>query len=87
MSEVYINNKLSGEIDNPQEFVQQFREERRRSAISPNVNIFIHPITQDVAIETMKGRTRRPLIVVLDGRSMLTPEHLSKLPKKKIAFN
>ena len=87
MSEVYINNKLSGEIDNPQEFVQQFREERRRSAISPNVNIFIHPITQDVAIETMKGRTRRPLIVVRDGRSMLTPEHLSKLERKEWAWN
>ncbi|MDO8480967.1 MAG: DNA-directed RNA polymerase subunit B [Nanoarchaeota archaeon] len=87
MSEVYINNKLSGEIDNPQEFVQQFREERRRSAISHNANIFLHAITQDVYIETMKGRARRPLIVVRDGRSMLTSDQVSKLERKELIWN
>ncbi|MBR9699220.1 DNA-directed RNA polymerase subunit B [Candidatus Woesearchaeota archaeon] len=86
MSEVYLNNKLAGEVDNPQEIVEQFREQRRKGEISPNANIFFNELTKDVYVETQKGRARRPLIVVKDGRPLITEEHLKKLEKDEMQW-
>ena len=71
MSEVYINNKLIGEVGNPSEFVTDFKEQRRKGIISHNVNIYLNETTKDIYVETQKGRVRRPLIVISDGKGKL----------------
>ena len=79
MAEVYINSKLVGEVEDPHEFVAKFREERRRNAISQGVNISLSDNTQDIFVETQKGRARRPLLIVKDGKPLITEAHIKKL--------
>jgi DNA-directed RNA polymerase subunit B' len=87
MAEVYVNSKLVGEVDNPNEFIEQLRDERRKSAYSSNVNVYLNETTNDIFIETSKGRARKPVIVVKDGKPLLTDEHVEKLKKNEIEFN
>ena len=84
MSEVYINSKLIGEVGSPRQFAIQMREERRRGNLDPNVNIYYNNETTDIYIETEKGRAQRPLIVVKDGKSLLTEEHRKKLARGEV---
>jgi DNA-directed RNA polymerase subunit B len=86
MSEVYLNSKLVGEIDNPEEFVAQFRDERRKGSIFSNVNVYLHEATKDIYVESSKGRARRPVIVVKDGKPLLTDEHIKKLEANELKW-
>ncbi|MFC1768891.1 DNA-directed RNA polymerase subunit B [Nanoarchaeota archaeon] len=87
MGEVYINNKFYGSVDDSKQFVQQVRDERRRGGIPSNVNIYFNDVLDEVQIESGKGRARRPLIVVKDGRPLLTERHLKQLEKNEISWS
>lgn len=84
MSEVYINSKLIGEVDAPKEFAEQIRVERRKGNFSYNMNVFLHEKTKDIYIETLKGRVRRPLIIVKESRALLTEEYFKKMKKNEL---
>ena len=60
MAEIYLNSKFLGTIENPIEFVQKLKEERRRGAIIENLNVSYNEKLNEVQIETSKGRARRP---------------------------
>lgn len=87
MSEVYLNNKFVGEVEDPILFLEQFKTERRRGGISSNVNLFYDDKANNVYIESGKGRAQRPLIVVKDGFPLLTEKHLKQLDKGEITWN
>ena len=67
MVEVYLNSKYVGTVENAKDFVEQIKIERRKSVIDNNVNVFHNEKTDDVFIESSKGRARRPLIVIKGG--------------------
>ncbi|MEK6874144.1 MAG: DNA-directed RNA polymerase subunit B, partial [Nanoarchaeota archaeon] len=85
MSDVYLNSKFIGEIQNPEEFVSNFLSDRRRGVVSHNVNIRV--AGDEVYVESGRGRCRRPLIVVRDGSSVLTDNHLRQLQKGELSWN
>jgi len=87
MAEVYLNSKFVGNTESPLEFVQQIREERRKNSLSNNINVLFNEKQNQVEIETLKGRARRPLIIVKDGQPLLNEEHLKKLEKKEITWS
>ncbi len=87
MSEVYIDGKFIGTVENPEEFVQQVREERRSSKIPDGLNISYNKVSDEVQIELSNGRARRPLIVVKDGKSLLTEDTLKKLQKNELVWS
>jgi len=87
MSEVYLNGKFLGDVENPQQFVNQIKLERRKNKINYNLNVFYNENIDYVIIESGKGRTRRPLIVVKDGQPLLTEQHIKQLEKKEITWN
>lgn len=87
MAEVFINGRFIGEVENPKEFVKRVREERRNSRLPINLNVYLNPKTNQVFLECGKGRARRPLIVVKDGKPLLTEEHIKKLEKKEITWS
>ena len=87
MSEVYLNSKLLGEIDQPMDFVQRFREDRRKGVVNQNANVFLHPVTKDIFIESNKGRARRPVLVVKDGKTLLTEDIQERLNKGDMTWN
>ncbi len=87
MAEVYFNSKFIGTCDNPKDFVSQFVEDRRKGAITDNANIHHDEETNEIYIENLRGRVRRPLIVVKNGESQLTDKHLLQLERNEISWS
>jgi DNA-directed RNA polymerase subunit B len=87
MAEAYLNSKYVGTIDDPVNFVNQLREERRLGKVTTNLNISYNDMSDEVNIEISKGRARRPLIVVKNSQPLLTEKHLRQLEKKEISWS
>lgn len=87
MTEVYLNGKYVGEIDQHEEFISQLKTERRRGALSDNVNIFYDDKIDEIQVFSGRGRSRRPVIVVQNGQQSLTDMHIKQLEKGEISWN
>jgi len=87
MAEVYLNNKYVGTVENPEEFTDQIRFERRRNSISDNINVQYDKEANEIKIDSGKGRARRPVIIVKDGKSLLTDKHVEQLENNEIGWN
>ncbi|MCW1296486.1 MAG: DNA-directed RNA polymerase subunit B [Candidatus Parvarchaeota archaeon] len=87
MSDVFLNGKFVGEVKEPEKFVQKIRENRRNGVLPNEINVSYHEERDEVYISTEKGRARRPLIVVENGKPKLTKEHLEKLQKGEIRWS
>ncbi|MBR9683014.1 DNA-directed RNA polymerase subunit B [Candidatus Woesearchaeota archaeon] len=79
MNEVYLNNKFVGKVDEGEAFVENFKDQRRKGLVSKNVNIFYNPEVKEIHIHSVEGRAQRPLIVVKEGKSLLTETHGKQL--------
>jgi DNA-directed RNA polymerase subunit B len=87
MSEVYLNGKFIGEVEEPIVFVENFKSERRKGKIESNANIRYDDKLKIVEIEAGKGRATRPLIVVKDGMPLLTDKILEQLKKGELTWS
>ncbi|MBI2134098.1 DNA-directed RNA polymerase subunit B [Candidatus Woesearchaeota archaeon] len=87
MADVYLSGKYIGTTDSPSEFISRVREERRKGIIPDNVNINHNHESNEVFIEAARGRLRRPLIVVKDGKPTLTDQHIKQLEKKEARWS
>ncbi|MEM5790548.1 MAG: DNA-directed RNA polymerase subunit B [Candidatus Aenigmatarchaeota archaeon] len=87
MTDIFLDGKFIGTTENPEEFVNEIREKRRRGIISYQVNIAYHPHLDEIKILSDSGRIRRPLIVVKNRKSMLTKDLLEKLKKGEIKWD
>jgi DNA-directed RNA polymerase subunit B' len=87
MTDVFIDNKFVGTIKNPAEFVEQIISDRRLGKISIDVNALYIEKEDKVLVETSRGRSIRPLIVVKEGKSTLTEKHLQQLDKNEISWS
>ena len=70
-AKIYINGKLIGTCDDPENFVDDMREKRRTGEISDEMNITYYSETDEVYIFNDPGRARRPLIIVKEGAPLL----------------
>ncbi|MCX6709454.1 MAG: DNA-directed RNA polymerase subunit B [Candidatus Woesearchaeota archaeon] len=86
MGEVYLNGKFIGYAEKPKDFAAQVIQKRRESILSSEINVFYDDKTRDVHIETFRGRLRRPLIIVKNGKSLLTSEHVKKLQNNELSW-
>jgi DNA-directed RNA polymerase subunit B' len=87
MAEVYLNSKIIGTVDDPGSFVATIREERRSGNVTSNLNIFHNEKSNEILIETSRGRARKPLIVVKDGQPLLIEKYLKQLEKNEISWS
>ncbi len=87
MTEVYVNSKFAGYIDEPRLFIEKIKEERRKSKLDNNVNVYHDTKADIVQIECNKGRARRPLIVVKESQPLLTEKHVKQLEKDEISWS
>ena len=87
MTDVYLNSKFVGIVDNPEDFTNTIREERRKGDITDNLNIYYNQKADTVEVECSKGRARRPLIVIRDGQPLLTEAHIKQLEKNEISWS
>ncbi len=86
MAVVLFNNKFIGEVKDPEEFVRKVREARRQGKIPSQVNVAYFEDLDLVKINLERGRLRRPLIVVKNGKPLLTKEHIEKLKKGELKW-
>jgi len=85
-SRVFVDGALIGLVENPREHVETLREMRRKGEISTEINISFKEYNGDVIIHTDRGRARRPLIVLEDGKPLITPEDIARLAEGLIPF-
>lgn len=87
MSEVYLNGKYVGVVDNGKEFYQQVIDERRKGKLTSNLNVHYTELLDEIQIENNRGRVRRPLIVVKEGQPLLTEKHLEQLEQNELSWS
>ena len=87
MTEVFVNSKFKGEVDDPRSFISSVIEGRRKGNIPLGVNAYYDEGSDTVYIDGSKGRVVRPLIVVKNGKSTLTEKHVQQLQKGEITWD
>ncbi|MFZ2410037.1 MAG: DNA-directed RNA polymerase subunit B, partial [Candidatus Methanoperedens sp.] len=84
---VFVNGELIGTHDKPKELVSELRKKRRMGEIKKQVNIILYEDTNEIIINSDQGRTRRPAIIVENGRPLVTQEHIERLKTGQINFD
>ncbi|MFH1668576.1 MAG: DNA-directed RNA polymerase subunit B [Candidatus Woesearchaeota archaeon] len=87
MAEVFVNNKFRGEVDDPKKFVESTIEERRKGNFSLNMNVQYDIDSDTIYVDSTKGRVVRPLIVIKNGKPMLTDKHVQQLEKNEVSWD
>ncbi len=86
-SRVFVDGALIGLVEDPQTLTTRIRDLRRTSELSTEINVSYKEHNGDVIIHTDRGRARRPLIVVEDGKPVVTEEEIEKLRNNEIEFS
>ena len=89
---IFVDGKLIGFHKDGDKLSTSLREQRRSSKIHPHIGISIHKpefegATKRLYINCNAGRVLRPLIIIKDGKSLLTADLLDKTLKKLISWN
>jgi DNA-directed RNA polymerase subunit B' len=87
MGDVYLNGKFVGTVENLDEFSQQLVRDRRRGLITSNLNLRTDAKNDNIFVDSNKGRVRRPLIIVKEGKPLITEKHIKQLQKNEISWN
>ncbi len=86
-STVYFNGRLVGITESGENLADELRRNRRRGDLEDQVNIVYREDTDEVRVNSDAGRVRRPLIVVDQGKSRLTPEIIKKVRDGKLVWS
>ncbi len=87
MTDVFMNSRFVGTVKNGNEFRQQLIAERRLGRLPRELNLYFEERRDELFLETAPGRPVRPLLVVKDGKPVLTEKQAEQLAKKEIAWS
>ncbi len=85
-AKIYINGKLIGACEDPNNFVDEMRAKRRTGEISDEMNITYYTETDEIYIFNDPGRARRPLIIVKDGAPLLQEEQINGMKEGTVKW-
>lgn len=88
-TKVFLNGRLIGYYPDGKELAEKIREKRRNGEISDEVNV-AHIKTEtinEVYVNCDEGRVRRPLIILKDGKPLITEDDINKLKAGIITFD
>jgi len=86
MGIVFFNGIPLGEASNLEEMRQEIIEKRRKGKFPKTMSVYYIPDRDELHIVLDNGRILRPLIVVKDGKPLLTEEHKKKLLNGEITW-
>lgn len=86
MVDVFLNGKFTGTVEDGGLFTQSVKDLRREGTIAKNINVYYDRDASEVYLFSDEGRARRPLIVVKDGKPLLTEKHLKQIAEGEIAW-
>src|SRR3989344_1849280 len=87
MTDIFINEKFVGTVEDPKDFIKQIRAERRKGTLSQELNFFYDDEYNEVYMTSTKGRARRPLIVVESGKPKLQTEQIEGLKNGSLKWD
>lgn len=76
---VYLNGTYIGAHSDGAALAHKIRYHRRNRIFAPEVNVAFYPQTNEVQINSDRGRVRRPLIIVKEGVPLLHQDHIEKV--------
>jgi DNA-directed RNA polymerase subunit B len=85
-AKVYVNGDLVGNTENPRVLVSEIRAGRRQGLLSNEINIRYDEEMGEVIINCDEGRLRRPLLVIQEGRPVITRKHLEDIREGKVKW-
>ena len=86
MTDIFLNDTYVGTTKNAHEFCDNLRFARRKGELDRNINVTYNEVNDEISIATGKGRLRRPLIVVRDGKPLLTEQHIKQLESQDLSW-
>lgn len=87
VAKVYINGRLIGFHESPDELTETIVEARRQNKLPKQMNVSFHKDTNEIYLNTDAGRLQRPVIVIKNGKSTYTPEMKKQVTEGKLTFN
>ena len=79
MVDVFLDERFIGIVAQQEDLIKKIKEERRKGRLPTTTNVWFNKDLNEVRIEIANGRVRRPVIVVEDGKSKLSDDHIQKL--------
>lgn len=86
MSDVFLNGRFIGTVEEPRELVEEVKRKRRSGVVPQEFNLDYNEDEDGVKINTDSGRVRRPLIRVEDGEPLLEEEHIEKIEEGELTW-
>ncbi len=86
MTDVYLNGKWIGSVDDAAFFVEGVKDMRREGNIPKDINVSFDAAVDEITVLSDEGRAQRPLIVVREGKPLLTEKHLKQLQDREITW-
>jgi DNA-directed RNA polymerase subunit B' len=87
MTEVYLDSQFVGSVKNGRDFADALIGARRMNKLPSALNVMFDEETDKVFVEICRGRCIRPLIVVKEGKPLLTEKHIEQLQKNELAWS
>ncbi|MDW7732478.1 MAG: DNA-directed RNA polymerase subunit B [Methanolobus sp.] len=85
-AKVFLNGELIGTHTDPVDLVENIRQQRRAGLVSSQINVTLYEDIHEVIINSDMGRARRPLIIVEDGKSLVSQEEQEKIAVGELTF-
>lgn len=86
MTDIYINSKFIGTTENASDFAEDVKDLRRKGNIPETVNVCLNVANDEVHLFCDEGRAQRPLIIVKEGKPLITEKHLQQLKDDEITW-
>jgi DNA-directed RNA polymerase subunit B len=86
MFEIYLNEKFIGTVSDRKQFVNEFKDKRRKGDIPESININYDEKSNEIFLDSRRGRCRRPLIIIKDGKSKLSKENIEAIKKNELKW-
>ena len=89
---VFVDGRFIGYYNGGEQLVDSLRQLRRSSKIHAHVGVSFHKseksgATKRIYINCNAGRVLRPLIIIQDGKSLLTSDLLDRVSKKLLSWS
>ncbi len=86
-SDIFFNGRFVGYIEDYMTFIGKLKDKRRRGELPIELSVRYDKILNNIFLSTEVGRVMRPLVVVDNGESKLTDEHLKLLNENSLTWN
>ncbi|RQD81386.1 MAG: DNA-directed RNA polymerase subunit B [Methanocalculus sp. MSAO_Arc1] len=86
-SRIFVDGALIGVTDDPLALTERIRALRQRGELSPEINVSYKEYSNEVVINTDRGRARRPLVVLKSGQTLITDDDLTRVKSGEYTFH